>query len=158
MMDVVPSGARVIWLGSGWEVLDLPESYIGETISLSASAAGRISDVVELDYQAKYLRPFKPVHLRLKRSGREASLSWIRQSRIEGENWTGLDVPLGEETELYRVQLLSDGQVIFESEVSQSQIILSQTDIDKTDIISIEQGSRAFGWGAAAIIDTASLV
>ncbi len=149
--NLVTAGARIIWLGSGWEVLPLSEGYIGETISLNASAAGRTSDILQFDYKAKYLRPLAPVHVKMESSEGQTRLSWIRQSRIESESWAGMDVPLGEDIELYRVQLLAGEQLIFDSEVRETHITLSQTDVDMADIISIAQGSRAFGWGASFI-------
>ena len=31
--------------------------------------------------------------------------SWIRRTRIDGDSWQGIDVPLGEDAELYQVQV-----------------------------------------------------
>ena len=52
-------------------------------------------------------------HLRAKGSaGGEIDLRWIRRTRVEGDSWLGLDVPLGEEEELYQVQVLAGERVV----------------------------------------------
>jgi hypothetical protein len=38
-------------------------------------------------------------------------ISWIRRTRIDGDNW-GVEVPLGEETEAYVLEILSGGSVV----------------------------------------------
>jgi hypothetical protein len=59
------------------------------------------------------LRPYSVAHLRAKGfAGGEIDLSWIRRTRVEGDSWLGLDVPLGEEEELYQVQVLADERVV----------------------------------------------
>ena len=44
-------------------------------------------------------------------SGRVVRLSWVRRTRIGGDDWEALDVPLGEVSERYRVRVL-EGQEI----------------------------------------------
>ena len=132
-------------------------TVFGELVHLSAQAGGRISDIFEFQYHAKHLRPLAPVHVAFKFSDQQGLISWIRQSRIGGENWAVMEVPLGEEREQYRVQCLSGGQIISEHEVTQPQVSLPQSVLEISDQIAIAQGSRAFGWGARAIIDIPSL-
>ncbi|MEO1549369.1 MAG: glycoside hydrolase/phage tail family protein [Pseudomonadota bacterium] len=56
------------------------------------------------------LRPYAPVHLRAERmSGGDISLTWLRRTRTDGDSWLGLDVPLGEASELYLVRVLVNG-------------------------------------------------
>ncbi len=48
------------------------------------------------------LKPLSPVHLRARTQGDgSVALGWTRRTRIGGDNWDGLDVPLGEEREAY---------------------------------------------------------
>ena len=47
-----------------------------------------------------------PVHLQLRRSGSQLTASWIRRTRVDGDNWGFADVPLGEAEEAYEVSLL----------------------------------------------------
>lgn len=53
------------------------------------------------------LRPYSPVHLSQSGAlGGDVALAWIRRTRIEGDSWDLPEVPLGEEGESYRVQVL----------------------------------------------------
>lgn len=60
------------------------------------------------------LKPWSPVHLAGRRvAGGDVIFTWIRRSRLAGADaWTEGDVPLGEETERYRVEILSGATVV----------------------------------------------
>ena len=146
MQSIIPSGARVMWLGAGWKDLSLPDGLIGETVPITAIAAGRQSDTLEHHYKATHLRPLSPVHVKIRDANGQTTISWIRRTRIGGDSWAGLDVPLGEEEERYRVQLWADGAVIAEHETTEPSLTLSS--LGEADSLSIAQASRAFGWGA----------
>jgi hypothetical protein len=45
-------------------------------------------------------------------------VTWIRRTRIDGDGWTGLDVPLGEASEAYLVQVAAGGVVRRQSVVT----------------------------------------
>jgi hypothetical protein len=61
------------------------------------------------------LRPYRPVHLRAARRGDGGiAVSWIRRTRIDGDSWSGTDVPLGEEREEYLVRVVQGGAVLRE--------------------------------------------
>jgi hypothetical protein len=57
------------------------------------------------------LKPYSPVHLAGVRDPAtfDWTLSWIRRTRIDGDNWEAPDVPLGEEVELYDIDILDIG-------------------------------------------------
>jgi hypothetical protein len=57
------------------------------------------------------LRPYSPVQLAGARnlSTFDWTLSWIRRTRIDGDNWEAPDVPLGEEVELYDIDIINIG-------------------------------------------------
>nr|WP_051279543.1 glycoside hydrolase/phage tail family protein [Hellea balneolensis] len=145
-VPLIPAGARFIWLGAGWQDLPLPDSAVGETVAMMATAAGRESDVLEHLYKAAHLRPLSPVHVKFRETDDETQLSWIRRTRIGGDNWTGLDVPLGEEVEHYRIQLWSGDTLIEEHETTEPKLILPS--LRNADRVIIAQASRAYGWGA----------
>ena len=63
------------------------------------------------------LRPYRPVHLRAIRVGGDVALSWVRQTRIDGDSWLGADVPLGEASEVYRVRVVAGGVPVREVEI-----------------------------------------
>jgi hypothetical protein len=56
------------------------------------------------------LMPLSPVHLGLRRlpSG-DAVLSWIRRGRLDADSWMGEEIPLGEASELYRLEISAPG-------------------------------------------------
>ena len=64
------------------------------------------------------LRPLSPVHLRAtQRSDGGIDLTWIRRSR-EGWRWPdGIDVPVAEENELYRMEIAASPSAVRLSEV-----------------------------------------
>ena len=51
------------------------------------------------------------MHVARRAQGDGIHLSWIRRTRRDGDNW-GVEVPLGEETEAYAVDILSGATVV----------------------------------------------
>lgn len=89
----------------------LPASAVGTRLSVAATGLGDATPVVaEIDFAARALRPPAPVALR--RAG--GTLAWTRRSRA-GWTWRdGIDTPLAEENERYRVTL---GGTAYETDV-----------------------------------------
>jgi len=47
-----------------------------------------------------------PVHLRCAAvAGGDLSLTWVRRGRVDADSWLGEDIPLGEESERYRISV-----------------------------------------------------
>jgi hypothetical protein len=63
------------------------------------------------------LRPLAPVRLRARRSPSGIALSWVRRSRVGGDSWEAVEVPLGEEIERYRVTIRAGDLVVRTVEV-----------------------------------------
>ncbi|MEQ8326305.1 MAG: glycoside hydrolase/phage tail family protein [Parvibaculum sp.] len=102
------------------------------------------------------LRPLSPVHLRARRAGDGAiHLAWVRRTRIGGDSWAGLEVPLGEEAEAYEVEI-RDGEgvkrVIAAAspeaiyDAGEQAADFGGTEIETLDV-TVYQLSRAFGRG-----------
>lgn len=143
-MRAVEIGARIVWLGQGFETLVIDVEQ-GEEMTLSAIAAGRQGGPLTLTYQARHLRPLSPVHAKITSSETELSVSWIRRTRIGGDSWGGLDVLLGEDAPLFRVQAFENGMLIETVETDATFAVLqSQT----ADYLEISQGSTTYGFGA----------
>ncbi|SPH17632.1 hypothetical protein DEA8626_01156 [Defluviimonas aquaemixtae] len=67
------------------------------------------------------LRPLSPAHLRAQRSAAgDLVLSWIRRTRIDGDSWSGVEVPLGETSEAYALRVVEGGLVKRELTLGQS--------------------------------------
>jgi hypothetical protein len=62
-------------------------------------------------YQCLGLRPLSPVHVRGTRTSGDVAVSWIRRTRTGGDNWELPEVPLGEESETYEIDIL-DGETV----------------------------------------------
>lgn len=61
-------------------------------------------------FSGQGLKPLSPVHVRSSRALDGAlSLSWIRRTRVGGDAWEAVEVPLAEEWERYEVDIL-DGE------------------------------------------------
>lgn len=74
------------------------------------------------------IRPLSPTHLTVQASGGDLAISWVRRSR-EGWRWVdGVDAPLGEEIERYRVTKVAAGRADLITEVSTSGWIYVATE------------------------------
>ena len=62
---------------------------------------------LELTYagQLKSLRPLRPAQIKIAAGAGGFNISWIRRTRIDGDLWELAEVPLGEATEQYRLEI-----------------------------------------------------
>lgn len=83
----------------------------------------------------RHLRPLSPVHPRLVRRDGHWRLDWIRRSRVGGDGWAGLDIPLGEDRELYRVRLWRSGEdeLLLETRTSTTWLDLDAAQLSGPD-------------------------
>jgi hypothetical protein len=64
--------------------------------------------------QGTGLRPFAPTHIDGRRdagSG-DIEINWIRRTRVGGDSWEAVEVPLGESAERYEIDILDGGEVV----------------------------------------------
>ena len=64
------------------------------------------------------LRPLSPCHLRAVTASDGVRLCWTRRTRIDGDSWSGMDVPLGEASERYLARVRQGQSVVREAFVS----------------------------------------
>jgi GTA TIM-barrel-like domain/Putative phage tail protein len=57
--------------------------------------------------QLKSLRPLRPAQIKMMASAGGFNISWIRRTRIDGDLWELAEVPLGEASEQYRLEIYS---------------------------------------------------
>ncbi len=104
------------------------------------------------------LRPFSPVHIRAQRdTAGDIALSWTRRTRLDGDTWVGLDVPLGEELEAYEIDVLDGASVkrtlaaatTSATYTSADQIADFGSDSFPTLDLRVAQLSQAYGRGTA---------
>ena len=94
------------------------------------------------------LRPLSPVHLRR----RGDAFTWIRRTRIGGDDWSGLDVALGEAREEYLVRIVKDGAVRREAIVTAPAFVYTAAmraadGIAGAHAVAVAQISDRFGPG-----------
>jgi hypothetical protein len=68
--------------------------------------------VTQHAYQGLGLRPLSPAHVSGTRNGAgDLTVTWARRTRIGGDSWEVTEVPLGEESEAYEVDIMAGGIV-----------------------------------------------
>jgi hypothetical protein len=116
MSAALPAGSpfvlldpHVLTIASGLDALE-------RALQLRVVAANRDhgdASALALDVtpHATALRPLSPVHLSARRGGSGVTFKWIRRARFDADSWAG-DIPLGEDTEQYVVDILSGTSVV----------------------------------------------
>jgi hypothetical protein len=105
-----PAGSLFVLLDGGVGQVSLPASARGLARTWRIGPARRALDdasYVErtLAFAGIGLRPLRPVHLRAAATGGDLAVSWVRRGRIDADSWEGLEVPLGETAEIYRLRI-----------------------------------------------------
>lgn len=119
MAQLWPIGARVVIFTSALQQIAMPASARGllrhyRVGLLSAGYEGE--DVVHQPhaFAGEGLRPYRPAHLRARKAGGDLAITWTRRTRIDGDSWDGVEVPLGEASETYVLRLTSGGTLLRE--------------------------------------------
>jgi len=158
-MVSTPAGAAVVVLGDGLERADVSQGERGLPLIWRAAPAGgppsgSAMTETAFTWTALGLRPWSPAHLKLKSDPGGLALSWIRRARLYGDNWDG-EPPLGEETELYRIEVL-DGSTVVRTEEVTAPSFLYTTAMQAADFpsgtpdpltVRVRQYSASYGWG-----------
>lgn len=152
-----PAGAEFVLLDSAVQQVMLPPSSRGVVRHYRVGPRKKLYDdpsylhLVET-FGGAGLRPYPPAHLAVESVADSGLIvRWMRRTRIDGDSWLGLDVPLGEESELYLVRVLAGDNAIREETVSVSQFLYSRSKQDADDWratdIEVAQVSARFGPG-----------
>ena len=128
MPAVWPAGSVVVLLDGSPKQTHLAPSTRGQIRHWRIGPAARTPDdpsyrSMETVIAGVGFRPYAPCHLRLAGD----KLSWVRRTRIDGDGWEGIDVPLGETREAYHVRLLRNGQVLKDVVVNQPEYVVPQS-------------------------------
>jgi hypothetical protein len=105
------AGAPFILRGAGEATVAFPRERLGADLSLTAYAgpADATGAALVAPTRLDVLSMLSPVHLRAVRDGDDIALSWIRRTRLGGNDWSGVDVPLDAAAENYRITIF-DGE------------------------------------------------
>ncbi len=111
-----PVGSRVVLLDGAPVQIDLARARWRQERHFRIGPARRPLDdatyrhMVET-FAGNGLRPYRPAHLGHVVQAGDAVFRWVRRTRIGGDDWDGMEVPLGEERESYLVRVLDGGEV-----------------------------------------------
>ncbi|SEQ64169.1 baseplate multidomain protein megatron [Thalassovita taeanensis] len=158
MPDAWPAGSYFVLLDGVPKQLDLASSTRGLARHYRVGAARRGYDDPSykhfaLAFSGVGLKPYAPVHMKALRDvGGDLALSWVRRTRVDGDSWDALEVPLGEESEAYLVRVLSAGQVVREISVSNPEWMYSAAEqaldgVEAPFEVSVAQVSAPYGAG-----------
>lgn len=105
-----PEGSLFVLLDGGPVQVNLPEAARGLLRHWRIGPGRRpLDDPSYVARQAAFagvvLRPYRPAHLRMRAEGGDHALSWVRRTRVDGDSWEGLEVPLGEAAEAYLIRV-----------------------------------------------------
>lgn len=114
----IPAGARFVMLDDAVVSVAMSPGDAGLPFNWRVGPAAR--DIGDPRYtgfshafRAEGLRPLAPVHVRSSRNASgDVAVSWIRRTRISGDGWDGADVPLGEESERYVLDVLGGSSIL----------------------------------------------
>ncbi len=158
-----PAGADFVMLDDAVTPAGLLPGEVGLSLnwrvgpsSLDFSADGFVQ-TSELG-GVRALLPYAPVHLSAARSGGDVVLSWIRCGRVDADQWEGRDVPLVEESEIYRLEIApAGGAVVRTVEVAQPRwtytaaAMTSDFGVVPAAIdVTVRQLGTSIGWGVPA--------
>lgn len=156
------AGAPVVVLDQSLTPLFQGADDVGAGATFRVSPAGRDhADPSAITFAAvaggEALRPLAPVHLRAARGPGGVTFAWIRRTRRGGDNWEALDVPLSEEAEAYRLDILSGAGALRRSLAANGPACLYAAADEIADFgaaqatlsLKLVQISRAVGDGAA---------
>ncbi len=103
------------------------------------------------------LRPYSPCHLRLERTPEgTVRARWIRRTRVDGDSWNGVEVPMGEEQERYLVQVRRGETILRSVTVNTPDWVYSvamqaQDAVDASVHVEVAQISARYGPGPGVI-------
>lgn len=153
-------GDRVVYLDSAILKTGIPVSSFGllkyyKAVTIGDTLAATAEET--FTYTGKKFRPYSPVDIAGARDGSDnLTITWKRRSRIDGEWRDGVDIPLGEETECYDIDVMNGLTVVRTLESTSPSAIYSAaeqiTDFGTTQAsidVKVYQKSAVFGRGVA---------
>ncbi|MFY0596074.1 MAG: glycoside hydrolase/phage tail family protein [Cognatishimia sp.] len=161
-----PAGSWFVLLNGAVDQMVLPLASLGLEKTYRVGPAGYpVSDPIYTEQVHQFagngLRPFRPVHLNAEwNASGDLLVNWIRRSRIGGDNWELPEIPLGEETESYLVEVRADGVLLHSEFAQQPELNLSHAtasswSIDGVLDLQVAQISALYGAGPFAQITIA---
>ena len=153
-----PIGSTVVLLDQAPQQINLGVASRGLARYYRIGPAGRGYEdpavVVKVDaFDGIGLRPYPVAHLSAGAAvSGDVSVAWTRRTRIDGDNWQSVEVPLGEYSEIYQLRIVQADVIVREEAVATSSYLYSAGAQSSDGIvgafrIDVAQVSDRFGPG-----------
>ncbi|MCC1493412.1 glycoside hydrolase/phage tail family protein [Cognatishimia sp. F0-27] len=166
MPESWPAGSYVVLMDGTAEQIDLAATQRRVDRHFRIGPAQRPIDDESYRYLVRNfagngLRPYRPAHLRVADDAGDLLVRWVRRTRIDGDDWSGYEVPLGEDRESYLVQVAQGDTIIREIAVQEpvwrySAAQRAEDAINGSFDIRVAQISGKFGPGPQAVATLSS--
>jgi Gene Transfer Agent (GTA)-like protein/putative tail protein len=166
MRDPVPPGARFLLVNSALTAVNMRPDEVGLALNYKygPTTEGLDTDSYGMTVHAFHglgLRSLAPVHLQGKRDPATGDWTflWVRRTRAGGDSWESYEVPLAEDVELYRLDVLDGpGGAVLRSIETAAPAFLYTAAMQASDFgapqwnvpIRVAQVSPVYGPGVAA--------
>lgn len=158
MPEVWPAGSFIVLLDGAVRQIELAGSARGLARHYRIGPASRGYDDPSYEHLVAAfagvgLRPYAPCHLRVRREASGAlHLSWVRRTRLDGDSWASVEVPLAEERESYLVRVAKAGAILREESVAAPAWSYTPTmqladGAGESFVLQVAQVSERFGAG-----------
>jgi len=154
---VWPVGSTFVLMAPGTRQLSLRESEVGLTRTYRFAAAPRgYTDATAVQrvetFMAHGRRPYAVAHLRKTRRSEGYRFTWVRRTRIDGDGWRSVEVPLGEVAEAYAVEVWHAEQkvrdmTVFSPSFDYADIAAASDGVSGTYRVGVAQVSESYGPG-----------
>ncbi len=163
MSALLPAGARFILLDAAVTQLDLTQDEIGLPFYWRFGPSGRdigsaSFGTVMHAFRGIGRRPLAPVHIRAHRDDEGLRISWLRRTRLGGDTWDAVDVPLGETSERYELEIVDADTVVRTLAASTTSVTYAiadqESDFGTTPpeiAVRVYQLSESYGRGTPGI-------
>jgi hypothetical protein len=118
-----PSGTPFILVNDALSPAGLKPEETGLELAWRIGASGedftdQYFTTVERAGGLRALQPLEPVHIRSRTEANgDVHINWVRRGRIDADSWFAPDLPLGEERELYRLEIRDAEKLVRSLEV-----------------------------------------
>lgn len=132
IVDVLPPGAPFVLLDQHLVPIARGLGMLARPMNLRIAPGGRshsdpIAVAVTVTPRATALEPLSPVHVSAMRAVDGIHISWIRRTRMNGDSWV-VEPPVGEDSEAYVIEILSDTTVVRRIEMASSSTVYASAD------------------------------
>ncbi len=150
-------GQRFIMLDNSIHSVPISDLLIDSEIEFKYLSNGHSQEMesdYKINYQANNLKPLSPVNISFEMDGDLLHIKWTRRSRAAIPWRSGIDMPIYEEKEMYRVRLFYRGNLLINVESEDRVIEIKISELNNLpDEIRIAQLSALTGAGIEGVMN-----